>query len=76
VTNDGIVLSWWSATPAAIKAALQVAANAARGSATQVLMEDPSGCQTVLWDSAKDAFTEAEVGASQNCIPRFVRRIP
>ena len=58
VTNDGIVLSWWSAAPAAIKAAAQVAATAARVGATQVVMEDPSGCQTVLWDSAKDAFTE------------------
>ena len=58
VTNDGILLSWWSAAPAAIKAAVQVAANAARGGATRVLIEDPSGCQTVLWDSAKDAFTE------------------
>jgi hypothetical protein len=58
VTNDGIVLSWWSATPAAIKAAVQVAANAARVGGAQVLMEDPSGNQTVLWDSAKDAITE------------------
>ena len=58
VTHDGIVLSWWSAAPAAIKAAVQVAANAARAGAAQVVMEDPSGCQTVLWDSAKDAFTE------------------
>jgi len=58
VTNDGIVLSWWSAAPAAIQAAVQVAANAARGGATLVLIEDPCGCQTVLWDSAKDAFTE------------------
>ena len=58
VTHDGIVLSWWSAAPAAIKAAVQVAANTARGGAAQVLMEDPSGCQTVLWDSATDAFTE------------------
>ena len=58
VTHDGIVLSWWSAAPTAIKAAVQVAANAARVGATRVLIEDPSGRQTVLWDSVKDAFTE------------------
>jgi len=58
VTHDGIVLSWWSAAPAAIKAAVQVAANVARVGTTRVLMEDPRGCHIVLWDSAKDAFTE------------------
>ena len=60
VVSSEIIVARCPTVPEAIKAAVQVASRTAGyGRRVQVLVDEPGGGRTIIWDSTRDGYSAA-----------------
>jgi hypothetical protein len=60
IVSSEIIVARCPTLPEAIKAAVQVASRTAGyGRTVQVLVDEPAGCRTIIWDSTRDGYSAA-----------------